>query len=138
MDNAETSQCPSQLGQGHLAYRAGACARSLLADLSSDPCQDPVEESKHPTMFSFLFVHSLSFCFMSFKVTESLQRGTSDSSAKGMQQRTQHRLGPNTKYNPLSLLGNVLHTLKTGDLAETLTHPTTFPVSTEERKGLAK
>lgn len=108
-------------GQGHLAYRAGACAWSGLADLSSDPCQNPVVGPEHPATFSFLFGHPLSFCFMSFKVTENLQRGTRDSSAKGVQKRAQHQLGPNTKYNSLSLLGNVLHTLKTGDLAEILT-----------------
>lgn len=89
--------------------------------LSPDPCQNPVVEPEHPEAFSFLFGHPFTICFAGLKVTESMEPGTRDGSAKGTQRGAQHGVGPNTKYNLLSLPGNVLHTLKTGDLAEMLT-----------------
>ena len=88
-----------------------------------------------PTAFSsfFFFGHSLSFCFAGFKATENLQPGATDSSAEERQWGAQHWLGPNTKYNPPPSPGSVLHTLKTGDLAESLTPQ---PASLHGRKGL--
>lgn len=90
---------------------------SLFSSLpkSSSRIQEPT------TFSSFLFEHSFSFCFVGFKATESLQPRATDSSAKERQWGAQYWLGPNTKYNPLSPVGSVLHTLKTGDLAESLT-----------------
>lgn len=88
------------------------------------------------TMFSsFLFGQSFSFCFVGYKATESLQPEATDSSAKERQWGAQYWLGPNTKYNPLPSPGSVLHTLKTGSLAESLTLQL---ASLHRRKGLTE
>lgn len=82
--------------------------------LFSSPPKSNTEIQGPKTMFSsFLFGHSLSFCFMDLKAT--------DSSTKERQWVAPHWLGPNTKYNCPPSPVSVLHTLKTGDLAETFT-----------------
>lgn len=74
-----------------------------------------------PMFSSLLFGHSLSFCPVNFKATEDLQPGATDSSVKERQWGAQHWLGPNTEYKLLHSRGSVLHALRTGDLAESLT-----------------